>query len=137
MERIIIQPVEQTEIVIVPDTESTEETYDEPTEDALIRYVNSFPLLECYEKVRTRTETMQDINSYVLPLNIPEIWEFFYENQSLFYASDSFSETIDSYNNWYTPTEDLYKDFCGDPVSLERDAVVTFHLPPNPFAVTG
>ena len=135
MERIIIQPV--TEIVIVDETESTEETYDEPTEDALIQYANSFPLLECYEKVRLRMETMHHLNTYVLPLNIPEIWEFFYEDQSLFYAADSFAETIDSYNNWYTPTENLYKDFCGDPSSLQRDVVVTFHLPPNPFAETG
>jgi hypothetical protein len=73
----------------------------EPTEEQLIAYMNSIPMFNEFILLKV----------YVLPMSIEEIWDYFYADQSLFYAADAYDNDIDSYTNWFKPFDPLYQTF--------------------------
>ena len=74
-------PIKQAPVI--PPSNSTDTgkgSYKEPTDDALVSYINSFPLLPNFELLET----------YVLPISVDEVWDNFYADVSLFYSNEGF-----------------------------------------------
>jgi hypothetical protein len=103
-------------------TVSNTTKYQEPSDEFLLAHMDSFALLKDFEQLET----------YILPISIDEVWDNFYADVSLFYSNEGFIEALGNYTNWHEPA-DYYKDFEGLPVLQQRDMEVTVNLPPNPI----